>query len=66
MPLIVRKAQSAQQDLRDKSSVPVVAGEDHVLSGHFEFTSQDFSGGAVVKTLLFHNRGHEFDPRSGN
>ena len=66
MPLIVPKAQSAQQDLRDKSSVPVVAGEDHVLSGHFEFTSQDFSGGAVVKSLCSQCRRPGFDPLPGN
>ena len=61
MSLLVHKPQSAQQDLREKSSVSVVAGEDHVLSGHLEFTSQDFPGGPVVKTLCSQCRGHGFE-----
>ena len=66
MLLLVHKPQSAQQDLREKSSVPVVTGEDHVLSGHLEFMSQDFSGGSVVKTMCSQCWRPGFDPLSGN
>ena len=41
-------------------NVPVLRWEG------FNILSQDFPGGAVVKTLLFHCKGHRFDPCSGN